>query len=74
MKKYHRINDLQLNAYGCRYEIVKWQTDSKGRSTCYTIAYWSGNDLMFVGDRPFNNKINKKDFWKLAKKGQKYRE
>ena len=63
----YRINDLQLNTFGCRSEIQYKNCEG----VCYTIAYWNGNNLTFVGAKPFNKEINKKDFWKLAKRGQK---
>lgn len=39
-------------------ELVKWETDSSGRRSCFTLAYWysegdDGWDLRFVGDRPW---------------------
>ena len=70
----YRINSLELRKVktcGKYLEIVKWFTDSEGRSFCYTVASWKGEDLEFIGDRVFSKKIDKKDFWKLAKKGQK---
>ena len=49
-------------------EIVRWNDDSM---SCYTVAYFKvgveSADLNFVDGRPFDEKINREDFWKLAK-------
>ena len=47
-----------------------------GDSFCWTVAYWEKNNdgfhLRFVGSRPFENSVNKKDFFALAEFGQNY--
>jgi len=51
--------------------IVKWKN-----SFCYVLAYWlkdtEGYELKFIGDRPFEDNINKDEFWLLAEIGQKH--
>ena len=41
---------------------------------CWVIAYWKktddGIDLHFIDHRPFDDKVDSKDFWYLAKMGQ----
>ena len=54
-------------------EIVQWGDDS-----CWTIASWHCRnreeryDLEFVGDRPFDERIDIEDFMCLAKLGQQH--
>ena len=52
-------------------EIVIWNNKS-----CFTIAYWikdsDGFNLKFIEDRPFENNINKDEFWLLVEMGQKH--
>lgn len=54
----------------CCAEIVYWTGE-----TCFTLAYWGmdseGFYLKFVGGRVFSYIGHPKEFWKLAKKGQK---
>ena len=57
-------------------EIVRWN-DLNTRTSCYTIAYFIVDleewiaDLKFVGNRPFEDCIDRDKFWQLAKLGYK---
>lgn len=60
-----------------RMEIVNWYKPSHEDAPmecCYTIAMWDrsndGFDLQFVGNRPFEIKVDKEAFWELAKESQ----
>ena len=56
-------------------EIVQWWERHNDRPWCWVLAYWvrgkEGYDLKFVGDRAFEPDVDRKVFWKLAKKGQR---
>lgn len=56
-----------------RAEIVQW-LNNETKPACYTIAYWGVEDekydLRFVGNRPFDEKIDILVFMRLAKMGQ----
>jgi len=78
-----RFGNLELRTTGIHLlgneehataEIVQWSEED----CCWTIAFWKMNgvnyELLFVGDRPFHEKVNPDTFWKLAKMGQKHLE
>ena len=53
-------------------EIVQWEEE-----TCWTIAYWSRHkdgyyQMQFIGNRPFDERVDWKDFGQLAKTGQSF--
>lgn len=58
-----RIKGLELryDSQGI-LEIVQWET-----KTCYSVARWNGNNLMFVGTRPLE--VDTSAFWQLVKQG-----
>lgn len=59
-------NDMLLSkGKHTRAEIVEW--DEYGKS-CITLAYWSSNNLIFVGNRPFESDFD--SFIELVKEGQ----
>ena len=76
----YRIGYLELRSCNLKLgdshdtaEIVKWK-DLGEEGNCFTLAYWildkEGFDLKFAGNRPFDESIDSKDFWHLAKVGQ----
>lgn len=56
-------------------EIVRWSKyDGDNKEYCCVIAYYEVSkeyvpSLKFVADRPFEQDINKDDFWQLAELG-----
>lgn len=76
-----RLGNLELRTIlgikkTVQWEIVRW-LDNK-RKTCIVIASWllpkdpyEGADLKFVGNRPFDNTVNRNSFWYLVQIGQK---
>jgi len=63
--------EVRLRNQG-QLEIAQW-----GESFSWVIAYWvehkdGGFDLKFVGNRPFDGKVNPKDFWTIARAGQAF--
>ena len=88
MKKFNkRIDDMELKSCDSHLlgledhetaEIVMWEFERTVIETpyCYTIAYWvrnrEGYYLKFVGNRPFDIRIDKIAFFKLAELGQKH--
>ena len=79
----YRIRDLELRSCNLRRlddfhdaaeaEIVKWEGLGE-EGGCFTLAYWvldkEGFYLKFVGNRPFDESIDGRNFWHLAKVGQ----
>ena len=58
-------------------DLVKWQTDSSGNRSCFSVAYWKkdneGYYVHFVGSRPFEH-IEPEDLevvWKAMNVAQK---
>lgn len=51
-------------------ELVKWETDTRGKPYCFTLAYWHRDDegweLRFVGNRPLKYiaEIDVSPIWK----------
>lgn len=57
-------------------EIVQWDKDKNSDDRyCWTVAHWrkdsEGFYLVFVGSRPFAEKLDRDSFWELARKGDR---
>ena len=76
-----RVYDLEFRwtlSYGenaTKYpEIVRWYERKEGDPFCCTLLYWvrdsEGWRITFVGDRPFDNEVDKDALWALMKYGQ----
>jgi len=79
-----RIDNMELRSCGKNLlqnqehntaEIIYWEKDKEEKDYCYVIAYYeiskdNNVDLQFVGDRPFSEKIDWNQFYKIAKQGQ----
>jgi hypothetical protein len=63
-------SQLLLDGEHITAELIEWMDEK----SCYVIAYWKkgkeGYDLIFVGDRPFDNSVNARTFMKIAEIGQ----
>ena len=64
------IHNLELR-YCKGYEIIEWIYDIRGNHAIVIASWDSRGDLIFCEGRPFRKSVNRKDFWFLAKKGQK---
>lgn len=75
MKK--RIGNLEfrLNDDKRSPEIVGILEQKDGTETCYTLVFYErdneGYNIHFIGPRPFDESVDRNDFWKLLKFGQK---
>ena len=72
--KYKEFEIRSANTFGKGgnpyIELVKWTQDSRGKSYCFTLAFYKwdseGGELIFVGDRPFTEiaEIDVAPIWK----------
>lgn len=70
-----KLRNLEFRVMEDRFpEIVCW-FDYESKKACYTVARWNRNsegyNIEFIGDRPFDDKIDANDVWELMKYGQK---
>ena len=68
-----RTCDENLLSHGTAetMSIVRWN-----KNVCFCLAYWTkdseGYNLNFIKGRPFDDDIDKEEFWLLAEIGQKH--
>jgi hypothetical protein len=62
-------DQLKSEGYHTTIEIVQW--DEETIDKCWTIAFFkkeiADHSLIFVGERPFDERVSILDFWNLAK-------
>lgn len=70
-----KLRNLEFRVIEDRFPEIVCLFEYGGKKGCYTVVRWNrgseGYNIEFIGDRPFDDKIDARDVWELMKYGQK---